>query len=1200
LRLSHIKLAGFKSFVDPTEISVPGDLVGVVGPNGCGKSNVIDAVRWVLGESRASALRGESMQDVIFNGSANRKPVGRASVELMFDNSLGKAAGQWSSYAHISIKRVLRRDGESTYHINNIHVRRRDVADIFLGTGIGGRGYAIIEQGMISRIIEAKPEELRVFLEEAAGISKYRERRRETELRLADTSENLLRAGDICQELEKQLLRLELQARVASRFKEMSAQLHRTQNLLWCARKQEAAAQRALAERELQSMQAGLEAEVACLRATEACLEEKRAQHYAMGDHMHEAQGELYAVNAEIAHIEQQIRHLRENRHRVAQQIATANSQLEHREKQAEEAASSLIQWRAKLEQTQLIHEANKRKAAAENEKLPQADAAFRTCQEKLTETRHKLMLLEQAGRLEENHRAYAEKSLQQLEARRGRLLAEQDTLPLPDMEQLSHLNREAEGSANDLKQKQELLAQTEDLLLNAEEVKSACANKVQMLHQRIIQAEARLTALQRLQHRLEGSERLSAWLVKHGLDTSPRLWQRVQIEKGWEDALEAVLRERLNSVQLEKLESLHDWTGDPPPAKWAVYEPNSRPSGDEQAKALSRGLVYESAYGRQEEMPPDRQDWTPLQSYVSCDDSGIKGVVEEWLDGVFVVGSLRESLPHRSSLSDGEMLVTREGHIVTYHSVTYYAPDSQLHGVLGRQREIAQIKLESDGLKKHLSVEKSALETAEESRQEFESAVSRLRSDIAQLQQRQHDFQIQALRLAQLSERASQRGSQIEEDVAEIEQQAGLESARKRDAEIKLGEYQTQIETLRHQVQQEKLAGHAAERALTLQRQLAQNASREMQEASFHEKTCHNKIAEIENSIRTVDEDLVELKAQLQKLQTEQSGFDDTPMSMRLEEWLALRIQREEALSAARAALEEAAVELRNMEQKRLASEQKLHPLRESINTARLREQEARITENQFDEHLKEAEASQEELIQALGKTRPSTLQVEINRLNNEITSLGAVNLGALEELQSSQARKGYLDSQLNDLKEASETLKNAIRRIDAETRERLLQTVVKVNANLDEMFPTIFGGGQAKLLLRGDEILDSGVQIIAQPPGKKNSSIHLLSGGEKALTALAFVFSLFQLNPAPFCLLDEVDAPLDDSNTERFCNLVKKMSSQTQFIFISHNKITMEMAQQLIGITMQEKGISRVVAVDIEEAARLDSASPRTGQAW
>lgn len=1196
MRLSHIKLAGFKSFVDPTEIPVPGDLVGVVGPNGCGKSNVIDAVRWVLGESRASALRGESMQDVIFNGSANRKPVGRASVELMFDNSLGKAAGQWSSYAQISIKRVLRRDGESTYHINNIHVRRRDVADIFLGTGIGGRGYAIIEQGMISRIIEAKPEELRVFLEEAAGISKYRERRRETELRLADTSENLLRAGDICQELEKQLLRLEQQARMASRFKEIKAQLQTTQNLLWCARKQEAAAQRVLAERELQSMQTALEAETALLRGAETRLEEKRAQHYAMGDHLHQAQGELYAVNAEIAHIEQQIRHLRENRQRVAQQIAAVNDQLGHRERQAGETASSLIEWRGKLEQARLVHEANKRKAAAENEKLPQTDSAFRACQEKLTEIQHDLAQIEQAGRLEENHRAYAEKSIQQLELRRKRLLAERDALPPPNIEALSHLNREAEGSAVDLKQKQELLAQSEYRLLTAEEVRNACASNVQALEQKIIQAEARLGALQRLQHRLEGSERLSAWLVKHQLDALPRLWQRIEIEKGWEDALEAVLRERLNSAQLEKLESAQDWKGDPPPAKWAVYESTSRPSGGGQAKESSHEPLYEPVLGKED----GKEDWIPLQSFVTCDNSGIKGVVEEWLGGVFVVDNLHESLSRRTRLSAGEILVTREGHIVTCHSVTYYAPDSQLHGVLGRQREIAQIKLESGVLKKNLSIEKSALETAEEARQELESAVSRLRSDIGQLQQQHHDAQMRALKLTQLSERSSQRCAQIEGELAEIEQQAGLEGSRKQDAEIKLGEYRVQLEILRDQVQREKLAGQTAERVLNAQRQLAQISAREMQEASFHEKTCQNKIAEVEKSIRAIDENLVELKVQLQKLQTEESSFDDAQLSERLEEWLTLRGQREQALAAARSALDDAAGELRNTEQERMASEQKLHPLRESINTARLKEQEARIIENQFDEQLKGSEAPEEELIQALGKTRPSTLQAEINRLDNEMTALGAVNLGALEELQSSQARKSYLDSQLNDLKEASETLRDAIRRIDAETRERLLETVHKVNTNLDEMFPTIFGGGQAKLLLRGDEILDSGIQIIAQPPGKKNSSIHLLSGGEKALTALAFVFSLFQLNPAPFCLLDEVDAPLDDTNTERFCNLVKKMSSQTQFLFISHNKITMEMAQQLIGITMQEKGVSRVVAVEIEDAARLSNVPPRTGQAW
>ncbi len=797
MRLSHIKLAGFKSFVDPTEIPVPGDLVGVVGPNGCGKSNVIDAVRWVLGESRASALRGESMQDVIFNGSANRKPVGRASVELIFDNSLGRAAGPWSSYAHISIKRILRRDGESTYHINNIHVRRRDVADIFLGTGIGGRGYAIIEQGMISRIIEAKPEELRVFLEEAAGVSKYRERRRETELRLADTSENLLRVGDICHELEKQLLRLEQQAKIASLFKEMNAQLQRTQNLLWFARKQEAAAQRALAERELQSTQTALEAEAARLRDAETRLEEKRAQHYAAGDHMHQAQGELYAVNAEIAHVEQQIRHLRESRERVAQQIESTSSQLGHRERQAEEAASSLIQWRAKLEQARLVHEANKRKAAAENEKVPQAEAAFRICQEKLAETKHHLMLIEQAGRLEENHRVYAEKSLQQLELRRKRLLAEQDALPPPNLEQLSDLNREAEGSAIDLEQKRELLAQTEELFLNAEEARSACANKVQRLHQQAVQADARLTALQRLQHRLEGSERLSAWLVKHKLDALPRLWQCIQIEKGWEDALEAVLRERLNSVQLEKLESLHDWTNDPPPAKWAVHEAISQEPEGEQAQEFAHEPLYEPLDGRQERPRLGNRNLMPLQSYISCDDDGIKGVVEEWLRGVFVVGSVHESVSSRTSLSTGEMLVTCEGHIVTRHSLTYYAPDSQLHGVLGRQREIAQIKLESDGLKGYLSVEKSALEAAEETRQELESAVSALRFDIGQLQQQRHDFQMQVLKLTQLSERASQRGSQIEGEVAEIEQQAGLESSRRRDAEIKLGEYGARIELL-------------------------------------------------------------------------------------------------------------------------------------------------------------------------------------------------------------------------------------------------------------------------------------------------------------------------------------------------------------------------------------------------------------------
>jgi len=1173
LRLSNIKLAGFKSFVDPTDIPVPSNLVGVVGPNGCGKSNVIDAVRWVLGESRASALRGESMQDVIFNGSANRKPVGRTSVELIFDNSLGKAGGQWSSYAEISIKRVLLRDGESTYYINNIHVRRRDIADIFLGTGIGNRGYAIIEQGMISRIIDAKPEELRVFLEEAAGVSKYRERRRETELRLADTRENLLRVDDICQELEKQLQHLEEQAMVAGKFKDMQGQLSTAHNLLWLARKKEAATQRIRTENEIQRLELGLEAETSYLRDAEKRLEERRTQHYAASDSLHQGQGELYAANAEVARIEQQAQHLRENHQRMEQQITAAKNQIEHHEEQVGNSAESLDRWREELERASLSLEVGKEKVAAENEKLPQTESAFRLCQEKLSEIQRSLLLAEQTEQLEESHRTHAEKALQQLESRRERLLEEQEALPRPDDEGLLRLQREVESTAAELKLKQESLAQTEDQLPNAEEIKREITREVQVLEQQITQTEARSSALERLQHRLEGNEGLSEWLTKHQLDALPRLWQSIQIEKGWEDALESVLRERLNSSYLERLEVAKDWVGDSPPGKWALFEattPSIQKPNDE------------TLHGK--------EGWKLLEWYLTCDNAGIKSVLGEWLSGIFVVESVQEGLLQRTKLAPGEMLVTREGHFFTRHSLTYYAPDSQMHGVLVRQREIIQIKGEAETLGVSLTQKKSALVVAEEDCNKLGALASRLRLDSGKLQQQHHDLQMQVLKLTQLAERSSQRDNQISVELMEIRQQIDVEASLKQSAEAKLIEYQDQIQVLQVQVQQERQAGEAAEQSLSTQRQLVQNVVREMQEAAFYEKTCQNKIIEVESAILSFNENFVKLKANLEQLQAEQDSFDETALHNQLQEGLTLREQRELVLTTARNTLEDAAKGLQEIEQERITFEQKLHPLRESISQARLKEQEARIIENQFGEQLKEAGANEEELFKVLGKKRPSRLQAEINQLNTEIDTLGAVNLAALEELHASQERKAYLDSQLKDLREAVETIESAIRRIDRETRERLLETFDKVNGHLDEMFPTIFGGGKAKLVLSGEEILDSGVQIIAQPPGKKTSTIHLLSGGEKALTALALVFSLFKLNPAPFCLLDEVDAPLDDSNTERFCDLLRKMLNQTQFVFVSHNKITMEMAQHLIGITMQEQGVSRVVAVDIEEAVKLN----------
>ncbi len=1172
MRLSHIKLAGFKTFVDPTVIPVPSDLVGVVGPNGCGKSNVIDAVRWVLGESKASALRGESMQDVIFNGSASRKPVGRASVELVFDNSLGKAGGQWSDYAEISIKRVLLRDGDSTYYMNNIHVRRRDIADVFLGTGIGSRGYAIIEQGMISRIIEAKPEELRVFLEEAAGVSKYRERRRETELRLRDTRENLSRIDDICQELEKQLQHLEEQAEVAGKFKDMQSQLSEAHNLLWLARKQEAATQRLRREKEVQRLELELEAETSCLRETEKRLEEGRAKHYAASDSLHEGQGELYAANAEVARIEQQVQHLRENQQRIEQQITVAGNQIKHHEEQMESSAESLDQWRRELEKASLNFEGSKEKTAAENEKLPQTETAFRLCQGKLREVQRSLLLTDQARQLEESHRTHAEKSLQQLESRREKLLEEKEALPQPDDLELSRLQREIESTSVELKSKQDSLAQTEEQLLKTEEIKREITHETQMLEQKITKMEARSSALERLQHRLEDNEGLSEWLAKYKLDALPRLWQNIQVDKGWEDALESVLRERLNSSSLERLEIVQDWIEDSPPGKWTLFE--TKVSAEQQ-------LNDETLHGK--------EDWKSLEWYLTCEDTGIKSVLKEWLRGIFVVESIQDGLLQRTKLAPGEMFVTREGHFFTQHSLTYYAPDSQLHGVLARQREITQIKTDAEELGTSLTKQKSRLVIVEEDCNKLGALISQLRIDSEELQQQHHDLQMQALKLTQLAEQSGQRGDQILVELTGVKQQIDVEGSQKQSSEKKSAEYQDQFLVLQGRVKKEKEEEEAAEQTLNNQRQLVQNVVKEMQEAEFYEKTCQNKIVEIENTILGINGSFAELRTSLEKLGSEKDSFDESALNSQLQEWLALREQRELFLKTARSTLEDAAKELQEIEQERIASEQKLHPLRESISQARLKEQEVQIVENQFDEKLKEAGADEEELLQVLGKTRPSRIQSDIDQLNTGIESLGAVNLAALEELHASQERKIYLDSQFKDLQEAVETLENAIRRIDRETRERLLETFEKVNGHLDEMFPTIFGGGKAKLVLSGEEILDSGVQINAQPPGKKNNSIHLLSGGEKALTALALVFSLFKLNPAPFCLLDEVDAPLDDNNTERFCDLLRKMSDQTQFVFVSHNKITMELAQQLIGVTMQEQGVSRIVAVDIEEAVKL-----------
>ncbi|MBC7803570.1 MAG: chromosome segregation protein SMC [Candidatus Parcubacteria bacterium] len=1162
MRLTQVKLAGFKSFVDPTSIHVPGQLVGIVGPNGCGKSNVIDAVRWVLGESRASALRGDSMQDVIFNGSGNRKPLARASVELMFDNSLGRAAGQWSQYAELSVRRVLQRDGESAYYINGTHVRRRDITDVFLGTGLGPRAYAIIEQGMISRVIEAKPDELRVFLEEAAGISRYKERRKETEHRLADTRENLSRVTDIRNELGAQIDKLDSQAKVASQYKELQQDLQLKQHLLWFLRRKDAAADREKHAKEIASVSNDIEAGTARLREVENRVETARVAHFAAGDGLNAAQAAVYAANAEVAKHESELRHVEESRNRLESQHTERRVQLSSWRDQRSQLTQALHMWAARSGGAKQRVASAQAALAAENVRLPESELAYRARQEQLSDSRSKLLQAESRLLLEQQKVTHLEGNLQSLAQRHERLEAELQSLAEPDAAGMNAANERVLMLDGAMVQAQSgvdaLQAQTESLA-------AANASAVEVDGQASREhtaADAQLATLKQVQAAAEEEAPLRQWLERHQLASLPRFWQKIRIDHGWETAVESVLRERLHALEVEDSSALG---ADRPPVKASLFAPGA-------ASPV-----------------PGAPGLDPLQDRIHAGDARLSGALADWFAGVYAVEGT-PTVEQRAGLPAGASLVNRDGDRFTRHTVSFHAPDSADAGILARQSEIEALEERCSGLAKR------ALETAAEAARiesqlaERNAALEEARDAVSARQQEKHDAQIEALKLGQALERYRERTAQIREENGVVGQEKERDGARLTEAASVVVRVGDEIREAKQRVESVREGYVAAETALAEQRVRVQQAEREAQDAVFGEREITAKITEIDNSVRMIDQQIGHAELEVARL-TEELAVDPVPaVRSALESAAESRMGCEKSLAGARETVEAAASALRSLEEERLTIENALAPLRERINELRLKEQAAQINHDQYELQLQEASADEARLTAASeGAPRPSALQGEIARLTQAVSELGAVNLAALEELATARERKGYLDAQSADLEEAVTTLEDAIRRIDRETRELLRQTFDSVNRHFGSLFPVLFGGGEARLVMTGEEILDAGVQVMAHPPGKRNSSIHLLSGGEKALTAISLVFSLFQLNPAPFCLLDEVDAPLDDSNTARFCDLVRKMSAQTQFLFISHNKITMEMATQLIGVTMPESGVSRVVAVDIEEALRI-----------
>ena len=1170
MRLTSLKLSGFKSFVDPTNFQVPGQLVGVVGPNGCGKSNIIDAVRWVLGESKASELRGESMQDVIFNGTTSRKPAGRASVELLFDNSAGKAAGQWSTYAEISVKRTLTRDGTSTYYINNQAVRRRDVQDIFMGTGLGPRAYAIIGQGMISRIIEARPEELRIFLEEAAGVSKYKERRRETENRLQDTRENLQRVDDILRELNANLEKLESQAEVAQKYHTLHAEQEEKQKLLWLLRRNEAKNEQEKFMRDIEKGQTDLEEQTAKLRHIETELEHMRQAHYASGDRMHQAQGALYQTNSEIGSLEAQIKFVIESRSRLQTQLNSLSAQRDQWQRQGTQFQEELENAGVELE-AHAGRVAEARQAVEHKEaEMPALEEAWRASQLASTESRSRIMQVQQRIELESANQRNASNILANLAQRRERLSQEKGGMDMPDTSHLSELKAQVEEKQEQVETANASLEEARQRQPKLEQERRDAQEQVTKENAAHAQLEARLATLKQLQDNLQTEGKVAPWLQKHELGKLPRLWQKLNIEAGWETALESVLRERTGALEVSNLDWAKAFFSDAPPAKLSLFSLAGTSAGSDDAPA---GLK-------------------PLLSLLSLNDPGLRALMQDWLHNVFIADDASAAMADRSRLPAGACFVTKQGHLISKLSVRFYATDSEQDGMLARQQEI-------DNLVRQVRAQQMIADEARQRSVQADAALTQgtqkleeLTRQVATLTDSLHTLQMDLLRQNEVLERFSQRSTQIASDLAEIAAQEAEQNQTRQEAENALEQLDVELGEVQEKHEDGQTVYLEHEQRLNQARESLRELELAAQQAEFAQKSHENRIEELKRNISTALEQSAQLFASMEQGQLELESLDDQAAQAGLQSLLERRSEQEVALANARHELDQLTQRMRGQEEAKMAAERAQQPMRDRIMELQLKEQAARLNQEQFAQQLAEVGADEAALAEKLTEDmRPSYLQGEVTRLTNQINSLGPVNMAALDELAQAAERKNFLDAQNADLTEAITTLEDAIHKIDKETRDLLQDTFDKVNHHFGQLFPELFGGGNAKLVMTGEEILDSGVQVMAQPPGKKNATIHLLSGGEKALTATALVFSIFQLNPAPFCLLDEVDAPLDDANTERFCTMVKRMASQTQFLFISHNKIAMEMAQQLIGVTMQEQGVSRIVAVDMEAAANLAS---------
>ena len=1163
MRLNKVKLAGFKSFVDPTAVNLPSNLTGVVGPNGCGKSNIIDAVRWVMGEISAKHLRGDSMADVVFNGSSSRKPVGTASVELVFDNSDGQLAGQYASYTEVSLKRVVSRDGTSAYFLNGARCRRKDITQLFLGTGLGARSYAIIEQGMISRVIEARPEELRGFIEEAAGISKYKERRRETENRIAHTRENLERLTDVREEVDKQLRHLQRQAATARRYQALKQDERKLAAELLSLRLRDIEAETAERAARSSERETQLQGAIADLRATEAAIETARESFTDRSEALNQVQARYYQIGAEISRAEQSIQHARELRQRQRQDLeqiergrADADQHLTRDQAQIDALSADLEQLDPQL---QTARTQSEQSASA----LEQAEEAMQAWQESWEDFNRSARTASEKTEVEKARIEQLEHQLRRVQAQRERLTIEREHLAPDEL----HVRIEELGVAHaEVEQQGRLAAERLDAITTdyqrERERERELGEGLDRGRRELQEAHGRLMSLEALQQAALGlaQGKVGAWLTANQLAQRPRLAQQLSVDRGWERAVETVLGSYLEAVCIDQLDDIAA-----------------------RLDSLEAGSVTFIA-----------QSGTPVEAAGDHLLAHVRGPggVADLMNGIIAVDTSQQALARRHSLALGESLITRDG-VWIGRDWLRVSRDQDVHaGVISREQEMRTLRQDLEAAQARKDELESQLATTRERVRELEQQRDATQAEVNRLH-RQHtdsNAQLNSLRTRadQTAERLGQLTAELDELNADTERlQESLQVARSRlqegldemhAFEEQRHELEGQRENLRQQLSSNRTQAHSdRDRAQQLALQLESRRS----------------------TLSSVTAGLDRLRAQLAQFQSRRTELQqqlDTgaePLQIlehTLEEALQRRVGVEEELSQARSTLEEAEAQMRELDHQRSSHESRVEEARSHLEEARLAIQELRVRAESLLEQFRATQFDLETVRQELtADAQAATWEQSLAEVTQKIERLGQVNLAAIDEFKEQSERKEYLDRQFKDLTDALETLDAAIRKIDRETRSRFQDTFDRINAGLKDRFPRLFGGGHAYIELSGEDVLSAGVSIMARPPGKRNSTINQLSGGEKALTAVALVFSIFELNPAPFCLLDEVDAPLDDHNVGRFCETVREMSQRVQFIFITHNKTTMELASQLIGVTMHEPGVSRLVAVDVDEAMRM-----------